>query len=144
MRCAVGRLLDNWLVDEDNMTLWESEKGMVTADRRVLISKLVAQANEETLKNDEMHISCFLRTGMLVTLDGSEDDKIKPQGLTIPFEMPDEVDSTSSNDDEDAVVNSQCDWDKDVEDGIYSSDNDNINEADVVVDEEDESKEQTY
>ena len=125
------------------MALWESEKGMVTADRR-LISKLVAQANEETLKNDEMRISCFLRTGMLVTRDGSEDDKIKPQRPTIPFEIPDKVDLTSSNDDDNAVVNSQCDSDKDVEDGIYSSDNDNINEADVVVDEEDESEEQTY
>ena len=58
MRCAVGCLLDNWLMDEDNMALQESEKGMVTADRCVLISKLVAQANEETLKNDEVRISC--------------------------------------------------------------------------------------
>ena len=42
------------------------------------------------------------------------------------------------------MVDSQSDWGKDVEDGIYSSDNYNINEADVVVDEEDESEERTF
>ena len=25
MRCAIGRLLDKWLMDEDNMALWEDE-----------------------------------------------------------------------------------------------------------------------
>lgn len=40
LRCAVGRLLDNWLIDEDNMALWEDEVGMTTAARRVLISSV--------------------------------------------------------------------------------------------------------
>ena len=77
-------------------------------------------------------------------LDGSDVDKIKPQESTIPYEISDGVDLTSSNDDENAVVDSQSDWDKDMEDGIYSSDNDNIDKTDVVVDEEDECEERTY
>jgi hypothetical protein len=35
-------------------------------------------------ENDKMRMGCFERTGMLMTLDGSDDDKIRPQGLTIP------------------------------------------------------------
>ena len=62
MRCAIGRLLDKWLLDEDNLALWEDEGGMVPGDRRVLMSKLVAKANEEVLRNDKMRIGCFVRT----------------------------------------------------------------------------------
>ena len=135
MGCGVCCLLGNLLVDDDNMALWESENGMVTGDRHVLLSKLVAQANEETLKNDVhvMHIGWSLRTGMLVTPDHSDDDKMKPPGLIIPFEMPDGVALTSLNSDEDDVVDSQSDWDKEVEDGINSSDK-KIDKTDVVSD----------
>jgi hypothetical protein len=42
----------------------------------VLMSRLVALANDEALQNDKMRIGCFQRTGMLLTLDGSDDDKI--------------------------------------------------------------------
>jgi hypothetical protein len=77
MRCAIGHLLEKWrLLDEDNMALWEDETGVATGDRRVLMSKLVAEANKEVLENHKMRIGFFERTGMLMTLDGSDDDKI--------------------------------------------------------------------
>ena len=97
--------------------MWENEKGMATVDGCMLISKLVAQANEKTLKNDEVRVGCFLRTGMLVTLDVSDDDKIKPQGLTISYTIPDGVDLTSNKYVAGAVDN-QSDWDTDVIDGV--------------------------
>lgn len=116
------------------MALWEDEKGMTAGDRRVLISRLVAQANEENLKNDEMRIGCFCRTGMLMTLDGSDDDKIKPQGLTIPFVVPEGVDLSSNNED-DNEVDTRTDWDADADDRINNVDNENCDdEADVAVD----------
>ena len=47
------------------MTLWESEKGLTAAQRRVLIARLVSEANKEALANEKMRIGCFERTGML-------------------------------------------------------------------------------
>jgi hypothetical protein len=67
MRCAIGHLFDKWLVDEQNMALWEDDAGMVPGYQQVLISTLVAQANEELLKNDKMRIGCFERAGMLTS-----------------------------------------------------------------------------
>ena len=55
MRCAIGHCLDKWLMDEDTMALWEVEGGMIPQDRQALMSKLVATANKEVLKNDKMH-----------------------------------------------------------------------------------------
>ena len=66
IRCAVGRGLDAWLLQEDNMTLWESEKGLTAAECQVLISRLVCEANKEVLANDNARIGCFERTGMLL------------------------------------------------------------------------------
>ena len=40
------------------------------------MSKLVAKTHEEVLRNYKMQIGCFERTGILMTLDGSDDDKI--------------------------------------------------------------------
>ena len=81
-------------------------------------------------------------TDFLCSRTLSDDDKIKPQGLTIPFIVPDGLDITS-NDDKADVVDNQSDWDKDVKDGTIS-DNENIVEADMVVDEEDECEENAY
>ena len=52
--------------------------------RRVLMSKLLADANEEVLQNDKMRIGCFERTGLLMRKkeDPEEDAKIKPQGYS--------------------------------------------------------------
>jgi hypothetical protein len=116
MRCAIGRLLDKWLLDEDNLALWEDEAGMVPGDRRVLMSRLVALANDEVLKNEKMRIGCFQRTGMLMTLDGSDDDKIRPQGLTIPV---DDDDFNTIADDE---IDNRNGWDDDLDDDIREQD----------------------
>ena len=74
MRCSIGRLLDDWLMLEDNLRDWE--EGMTAAQRRVLITRLVSAANKEVLENDVMRVGCFKRTGCLLTLDGSDDDLI--------------------------------------------------------------------
>ena len=68
---------------------------MFPGDRCVLKSKSVAQANEEVLKNDNMHIQCFERTGMMMTLD----DKFQPQGLTVPVVVRQGADLMTDGDD---------------------------------------------
>ena len=103
------------------------------------MSRLVALANDETLKNDKMRIGCFERTGMLMTLDGSDDDKIRPQGLTIPVVVPQGADLTADDDTfnriADDEIDNRADWDDDVNDGIREQDcGENIDEeADVIV-----------
>jgi hypothetical protein len=96
IRCAIGRLLDNWLMESDNMEKWET--GMTAGERRVLISHFVAAANTEVLKMDESRVSCFERCGVLLTLDGSDDELIRPQGCTqLPVKIPTTVDLTGEN-----------------------------------------------
>ena len=67
-------------MEADHLEIWE--KGMTTAERRVLICKFVAEANEEAMAKDESRVSCFYRCGVLITLDGTGDELIKPQGCT--------------------------------------------------------------
>jgi hypothetical protein len=78
--------------------------------------------NKEVLENDKMRIGCFERTGMLMTLDGSDDDKIRPQGLTIPVVVPEGADLMHDDHDNNFENDSQCEWDDDVDDTIWEPD----------------------
>ena len=94
IRCTIGRLLDDWLMEADNLEIWE--RGMTAGERRVLISKFVAIANEDAMGKDDSRVSCFRRCGVLLTLDGTMDDLIKPQGCTkLPIKIPDHIDFTT-------------------------------------------------
>ena len=91
VRCSIGRQLDDWLMDSNNLEKWES--AMTAGERRVLTSNFVARANKECLAEDDKRIGCFRRCGALLTLDGSDDDLIKPQGCTKPpLKIPETVD----------------------------------------------------
>jgi len=52
------------------------------------MSNIVAQANEETKNSPAARVDTFLCTGCLLTLDGTDDNKIKPQGLTKALSIP--------------------------------------------------------
>jgi len=85
----VGWKLDEWLIEATNLAKWE--EGMSAPERRILISNIVADAMTECLKMDDMRVGCFERTGVLLTLDGSDDEKIRPQGLSghhLPIRIP--------------------------------------------------------
>ena len=50
------------------------------------------------MHRDELRVGCFKRTGVLLTLDGSGDDDIRPQGCPeshLPVKIPDTVDLTA-------------------------------------------------
>jgi hypothetical protein len=57
---------------------------------------------------------------MLMTRDGSDDDKIRPQGLTIPVVIPQGADLTADDDDFNRIADEDIDnrngWDDDVDD----------------------------
>ena len=90
-RVAVANELDGWLMDRDNMSKWEGK--MTAGERRILMTRLIGNAVGHVLKpeNDEMRVSCFVRTGCLITMLPVEDMdlKIKPQGMDVgSFEVP--------------------------------------------------------
>ena len=83
LRNNIANYLDEWLMNEENLTKWE---GVMTAgERRILTTNLVGKSQEQVLlpENNAMRVACFERTGCLITFMTSEqfDSKIKPQGV---------------------------------------------------------------
>ena len=65
------------------------ESKMDFGERWALTNHLVATANDEAVKNDKLHISCFNCTGGLMNWTKSEAGKLtKPQGVTSHDTMP--------------------------------------------------------
>ena len=67
LRCNIGKVLDIWLVSEENLSKWEGN--MIAAECRILVTKLISDTQEEILneKNYSQQQGCFLRTGCLIT-----------------------------------------------------------------------------
>lgn len=93
LRAAIGRQLDNWLMNGENLLKWEGK--MTAMERRILVTHLVARANSYMMEDarDEQRLSCFERTGCLMTVAEAElhDKKIRPQGLTKELKIPREL-----------------------------------------------------
>jgi len=64
IRCHIGNLLDKWLMTDENLEKWESK--LTASERRVLMTHLVAEANDLALMDDRMRVGCFKRTGLLM------------------------------------------------------------------------------
>ena len=83
MKRLISQQQDAWLECDENMEKWIGNQKLTASDRRVLITHWVGEANK-VLQGDNyasFRRGCFLRTGCLITADGSDDDKIKPEGL---------------------------------------------------------------
>ena len=77
-KSAVEKLATEHMRDNLNDYL----TGKLTAgQRRVLFTKWIGQAWEETAGNKEMVIRSFKKFGISVAIDGSEDDEINITGL---------------------------------------------------------------
>ena len=68
VRCAIGRCLDEWLMNSNNLSRWETK--ITATERRILISSFVSDAIKYVMNddNDKMRVGCFERTGCLITL----------------------------------------------------------------------------
>lgn len=73
LRCAIGRLLDEWLMDGRNLEKWEAN--MTAMERRILITNQVGDAMTYVMseEQDHMRVGCFERTGCLITLLANEE-----------------------------------------------------------------------
>lgn len=83
----MGDLFDDWAMEGDHFERWTAEKAsdagltpLAAWEKRVLITTLAAQAWEHVSNTFDFEKSAT-RLGMLMTVDGTDDDKIKIQGL---------------------------------------------------------------
>lgn len=75
-----------WLENDENIELWlgNDDRKLSAKDRRILITNWVGEAYRKTSKDGQflrMLYRSFEKTGCLITADGSEDDKINPEGM---------------------------------------------------------------
>lgn len=92
----------------------------------------LASASRKIVANDSLRVGCFERTGMLLKLNpGPDDEKVKPQGLKLPYTIPTQVEAFPP-----AVP-----VERESESSIDSNESDSIEDSagasDFVVDDED-------
>ena len=76
--------------------------GQINAgERRVLITKWIANAWENVSSNVDMVIRSFRKCGISVAIDGSEDDDINIEGLAEYSVGSDDSDSEATNEESD-------------------------------------------
>ena len=84
IKVEVGKQLDIWLENGDNLERWESN-ALTASDRRVLLTKWVATAVDIVDNRPNYRFCLFEETGGLMTADGTCDDRINLEGLTEPL-----------------------------------------------------------
>merc|ERR1712141_957919 len=84
----VKQVQNEWMDLEDengqpNIDLWSDIKKLPLSLRRILTTQWVGKATDiiNHSNYDNFRWNCFQKTGMLMTADGSNDEKIKPEGL---------------------------------------------------------------
>ena len=89
----------NWLDDEDNIDKWYGETVFSASDKRMLITRWVGKAYRKICdpKYDHLRYWLFGKTETLITADGSDDDKIQPEGLpNYNVQPPSVIDASSA------------------------------------------------
>ena len=80
MKYLISREFNTWLEIEDNLDLWETGK-LTASEKRILITQFVGAAWDKLFSSEQYKpFSFFQKTGCLLTLDGSEDDKVNIEG----------------------------------------------------------------
>jgi hypothetical protein len=87
----LGVEMDTYLEGDGNLESWVAgpkEGGLKAWEKRVLVTNLAAAAWDKLCATYDFEASA-LRLGLLMTIDGSNDDKIKPQGLGETYSFTD-------------------------------------------------------
>ena len=79
-KVIVGKSLDAWLLNADNVERWESNK-LTASDRRVLITQWVGEAAKQIDSDIRYRRRLFEKTGLAMTADGSDDNLINLEGV---------------------------------------------------------------
>ena len=75
----IGEQMEKWLEKEENLEMWHD--GIPAKTRRVLMTKWAGKAWRELSSDEDFVKKLFEKTGCLMTADGEDDEKIRPQGL---------------------------------------------------------------
>lgn len=79
MKVKIADALDRWLETEDNLCKWQDK--LSAKDKRILMTQWTGEAWSEFKENKGFLKRLFEKTGCLITIDGSGDEYITPQGL---------------------------------------------------------------
>ena len=79
-KVLVGKSLDAWLLNGDNVEMWESNK-LAASDRRVLITQWVGEAAKQIDSDIRYRRRLFEKAGLAMPADGSDDNLINLEGL---------------------------------------------------------------
>jgi hypothetical protein len=90
--------IDVWCdKSKENMRIWSST--MSARDKRILITHIIGEAQmEREKKDDDFRTPFFERTGAGVRIDGTGQERIKPQAME-NFTLPDSDDASSLDSD---------------------------------------------
>ena len=84
LKTLINQEFFNWLDDEDNVEKWYGAESHFTASEKcILITKWAGNGYHQLNRPsyDKFRWRLFEKTGCLITADGSEDNKINPEGL---------------------------------------------------------------
>jgi hypothetical protein len=95
LKVLTGKVQQNWLEMDENIEQWSgnTDTNYTAMERRILITQWVGEAyiQLQDTKYQTFRWRCFERTGCLITADGSDDDKIKPEDMphyVVPASLP--------------------------------------------------------
>lgn len=93
LKVEVGRQMDIWLEQSDNLERWETAS-LTASDRRVLITQWMGAAMARLNNQQAYRYRLFEKCGMAMTVDGSGDDRITLEGLDKPYTFANDEDSS--------------------------------------------------
>lgn len=79
IKAKIGKAMEKWLEEDKNLDMWHDR--LSAKQKRILMTQWTGEAWRK-LSSDKMFAKkLFMKTGCLMTADGSDDDMIKPKGL---------------------------------------------------------------
>ena len=85
IKTYIGRFMDEWLDEEDNLNKWENNS-LTASDRRILLAIWYHKATLQALEGDAKR-KYFEHAGALLTADGSDDHLIKLEGTPAGYKV---------------------------------------------------------
>ena len=79
MKAKIGEEMEKWLEEDENLDMWHDS--ISAKKRRILMTQWTGEVWRK-LSSDKMFVKKLLmKTGCLMTADGSDDEMIRAQGL---------------------------------------------------------------
>ena len=79
IKVKIAAAMDKWLEKEENIDKWHEK--LSAKERRILLTEWTGEAWSVLTQNGDLFKRLYEKTGCLMTVDGSGDERISPQGL---------------------------------------------------------------